>query len=135
MPKQDVELLQGTLDVLILKTLSWEPRHGYAVVKWLQEVTGKVLMVEEGSLYPALHRLERRGWNVDDELRHHLELCTEELMAEGLSREAARAEALRRFGDLERVRRECELEAGAQQGSVRRAELWDSLRQDVIRTR
>ena len=62
MPKQDVELLQGTLDVLILKTLSWGPRHGYAVVKWIQEVTGKVLMVEEGSLYPALHRLERRGW-------------------------------------------------------------------------
>ncbi len=62
MPKQDVELLQGTLDVLILKTLSWGPRHGYAVVKWIQEVTGQVLMVEEGSLYPALHRLERRGW-------------------------------------------------------------------------
>jgi PadR family transcriptional regulator PadR len=58
----DVELLQGTLDVLILKTLSWGPRHGYAVVRWIQEVTGDVLVVEEGSLYPALHRLERKGW-------------------------------------------------------------------------
>ncbi|MFP2934135.1 PadR family transcriptional regulator [Pyxidicoccus sp. 3LG] len=62
MPKQDVELLQGTLDVLVLKTLSWGPRHGYAVVRWIQEVTGDALVVEEGSLYPALHRLERKGW-------------------------------------------------------------------------
>lgn len=62
MAKPDVELLQGTLDVLILKTLSWGPRHGYAVVRWIQEVTASVLVVEEGSLYPALHRLERKGW-------------------------------------------------------------------------
>jgi len=61
-PKTDVELLQGTLDVLVLKTLSWGPRHGYAVVRWIQQVTGDVLVVEEGSLYPALHRLERKGW-------------------------------------------------------------------------
>jgi len=60
--KTDVELLQGTLDVLVLKTLSWGPRHGYAVVRWIQQVTGDVLVVEEGSLYPALHRLERKGW-------------------------------------------------------------------------
>ena len=57
-----VELLQGTLDVLILKTLSWGPRHGYAVARWLQQVTDDVLRIEEGSLYPALHRLEKRGW-------------------------------------------------------------------------
>ncbi|WP_224368086.1 PadR family transcriptional regulator [Hyalangium versicolor] len=62
MPKADMELLQGTLDVLILKTLSWGPRHGYSVVRWIQEVTQDALVVEEGSLYPALHRLERRGW-------------------------------------------------------------------------
>ena len=62
MPKPDVELLQGTLDVLVLKTLSWGPRHGYAVVRWIEQVTGAVLVVEEGSLYPALHRLERKGW-------------------------------------------------------------------------
>ena len=58
----NLELLQGTLDVLVLKTLSWGPRHGYAVARWIERVTGDVLRVEEGSLYPALHRLERRGW-------------------------------------------------------------------------
>jgi len=57
-----VELLQGTLDVLVLKTLSWGPMHGYAVARWLQQVTDDVLQIEEGSLYPALHRLERRAW-------------------------------------------------------------------------
>ena len=58
----ELELLQGTLDVLILKTLSWGPRHGYAVARWLHSTSGDVLRVEEGALYPALHRLERRGW-------------------------------------------------------------------------
>ena len=56
------DLLQGTLDVLILKTLSWGPRHGYAVARGLQQLTDDVLQIEEGSLYPALHRMERRGW-------------------------------------------------------------------------
>ena len=59
---EDLDLLQGTLDVLILKTLSWGPRHGYAVARWIHEVSDDVLRVEEGALYPALHRLERRGW-------------------------------------------------------------------------
>jgi PadR family transcriptional regulator, regulatory protein PadR len=57
-----LDLLQGTLDLLILKTLSWGPAHGYAVARWIQQLTGKVLTVGEGSLYPALHRLEERGW-------------------------------------------------------------------------
>ncbi len=57
-----MDLLQGTLDVLILKTLSWGPRHGYAVARWLQQATHDLLSIEEGSLYPALHRMERRGW-------------------------------------------------------------------------
>ena len=56
------DLLQGTLDLLILKTLSWGPAHGYAVARWIQQLTGAVLTVGEGSLYPALHRLEERGW-------------------------------------------------------------------------
>ena len=56
------EMLQGTLDVLILKTLSWGPRHGYAVAKWLEETTDETLQIEEGSLYPALYRMERKGW-------------------------------------------------------------------------
>ena len=62
MPKEPVELLQGTLDLLILKTLSWGSTHGYGIARWIQQVTGDVLRVEEGSLYPALHRLEKRGW-------------------------------------------------------------------------
>jgi PadR family transcriptional regulator PadR len=59
---EQLDLLQGTLDVLILKTLCWGPRHGYAVARWIHEVSEDVLRVEEGALYPALHRLERRGW-------------------------------------------------------------------------
>jgi PadR family transcriptional regulator, regulatory protein PadR len=55
-------LLRGTLDVLILKALSWGPRHGYAVAEWIKLITDEELLVEEGPLYTALHRLERRGW-------------------------------------------------------------------------
>jgi transcriptional regulator len=61
-----VELLQGTLDLLVLKTLSWGSAHGYAIARWIQQVTGDVLRIEEGSLYPALHRLEKRGWISSD---------------------------------------------------------------------
>ena len=68
MPTTTVELLQGTLDLLILKTLSWGPAHGYAMARWIEQLTGSVLQVGEGSLYPALHRLEERGW-VDAEWR------------------------------------------------------------------
>jgi len=59
---EDLDLLQGTLDVLILKTLSWGPRHGYAIARWVHDNSDDVLRVEEGALYPALHRLEKRGW-------------------------------------------------------------------------
>ena len=54
-------IVQGTLDLLILKTLSWGPRHGYAIARWIEETTDDALHVEEGSLYPALHRMELRG--------------------------------------------------------------------------
>jgi len=57
-----MDLMQGTLDVLILKALSWGPLHGYAVVRWIERTTEDVLRIEEGALYPALHRMERRGW-------------------------------------------------------------------------
>src|SRR5919205_3756439 len=53
--------LHGTLDALVLKTLSWGPRHGYAVARWLEETTKDAIQIEEGSLYPALYRLEKRG--------------------------------------------------------------------------
>ena len=53
--------LRGTLEVLILKTLTWGPRHGYAIARWLEDTSSDLLRVEEGSLYPALYRMERRG--------------------------------------------------------------------------
>ena len=56
------EILQGTLDMLILQTLQWGPRHGYALSKAIRTNSGEILKVDTGSLYPALHRLERRGW-------------------------------------------------------------------------
>jgi transcriptional regulator len=59
-----VDLLQGTLDMLVLKALSWGSMHGYEVTRWLEERSGDALRIEEGSLYPALHRLARRGWVV-----------------------------------------------------------------------
>ncbi len=60
--KNRIELLQGTLDMLILQTLQWGPQHGYGIVQALRTRSGEVLQVETGSLYPALHRLERQGW-------------------------------------------------------------------------
>jgi transcriptional regulator len=58
----DRGVLQGTLDLLILKTLSWGPAHGYGIAAWIEQITDDALRVEEGSLYPALHRMERKGW-------------------------------------------------------------------------
>jgi len=56
------DLVQGTLDLLILKTLLTETRHGWAIAKRIQQMSGEVLQVQQGSLYPALHRLEQQGW-------------------------------------------------------------------------
>jgi PadR family transcriptional regulator PadR len=64
MAKEALPLLPGTLDAMVLKTLSRGPRHGYAIARWLEEATGDALQIEEGSLYPALYRMERRGWIV-----------------------------------------------------------------------
>jgi PadR family transcriptional regulator len=58
----DLELLQGTLDLLVLKALAWGPRHGYDVARWVRETTHEDLRVEEGALYTALHRMEQRRW-------------------------------------------------------------------------
>jgi PadR family transcriptional regulator PadR len=60
------DLVQGTLDLLILKTLSLEPKHGWAIAKRIQQISNEVLQVQQGSLYPALHRLEKRGWLAAD---------------------------------------------------------------------
>lgn len=62
MTESQLDLPQGTLDLLILRTLSFGPQHGWAVSERVQQVSGDVLRIQQGSLYPALHRLERRGW-------------------------------------------------------------------------
>jgi transcriptional regulator len=58
----NLELLQGTLDLLILKTLTWGPRHGYAIARWIAERTRDELVIEDGALYTGLHRLQKHGW-------------------------------------------------------------------------
>ena len=57
-----VDLLQGTVDVLILRTLAWQPMHGYAISRWIRERSDGILAIEGAALYQALHRLERRRW-------------------------------------------------------------------------
>lgn len=60
------DLLRSSLDLLLLKALNWGPAHGYAITEWIEGATGSVLLLEEGTLYPALHRLESRGWIVSE---------------------------------------------------------------------
>src|SRR5450759_3209201 len=62
MEKSSLDVVRGTLDVLILKTLSWVPRHGYAISQNILRQTDEALLVEEGALYPALYRMEAKGW-------------------------------------------------------------------------
>jgi PadR family transcriptional regulator PadR len=62
MGDRDTDLIQGTLNVLILKTLSWGPMNGFAIAGWVRQTTGGDVELEEGALYPALHRMEHRGW-------------------------------------------------------------------------
>lgn len=62
MTTERIDLPQGTLDLLILRTISLEPQHGWAISERVQQVSSDVLCIQQGSLYPALHRLERRGW-------------------------------------------------------------------------
>jgi PadR family transcriptional regulator, regulatory protein PadR len=66
MAEQSIEFLKGTLDLMILKTLSWAPAHGYGIARWIEQCTDDVLQVEEGSLYPALYKLEENGLIVAD---------------------------------------------------------------------
>ena len=63
-PADKIELLQGTLDMIVLRTLRQGPAHGHEIARYIQRTTDDLLQVEHGSLYPALHRLERRGWLV-----------------------------------------------------------------------
>lgn len=74
MPRNIIDAVQGTLDFLILKTLSWGEMHGYGIAEWILENSGQELTIEEGTLYPALHRLEQKGsieaeWGLSDNNR------------------------------------------------------------------
>jgi len=74
MPIAQVDVLRGTLDLLVLKSLSWGPAHGYGVARWIAQATDDALRIEEGSLYPALYRLEERGlieaeWGISENKR------------------------------------------------------------------
>jgi transcriptional regulator len=62
MSDRDIDLIQGTLNVLILKTLSWGPMNGYAIAQWVRQATLGEIELEEGALYPSLHRMEHREW-------------------------------------------------------------------------
>jgi transcriptional regulator len=100
------DLLQGTLDLMVLKALSFGPRHGYALARWIEQVTADVLSVEEGSLYPALHRLEDRGaveseWGASENNRRARYY---RLTADGRKRLRTETASWRRFADaLSRV--------------------------------
>jgi DNA-binding PadR family transcriptional regulator len=102
MEKSKADHLHGTLDALILKTLAWGPKHGYGIARWLGEETEEVLKIEEGSLYPALYRLEKRGW---------------------IEAEAER-EARRRFGDVGGSGRSGSGIAGGSRSSPSRWSCW-----------
>jgi PadR family transcriptional regulator len=74
MSSRDINILRESLDLVILKALTWGPRHGYAIAEWIESATGDMLFVDEGTLYPALHRLARRKlveteWGLSDNNR------------------------------------------------------------------
>lgn len=62
MPPDDLDLIRGTLDLLILRALAWTPMHGLAVLRWIEQGSRDALQIEEGALYPALHRMEQKRW-------------------------------------------------------------------------
>ena len=97
----DLELLKGTLDLLVLKALTFGPRHGYAVARWIEDATRGTLQVEEGALYHALHRLEKRGWLSSEwglsEANRRARYYT--LLPEGRQQLAARARAFTRYAE------------------------------------
>jgi len=66
MAQSHLNLLQGTLDLLVLEALNGQPNHGYGVARWVREITAGTLAIEEGALYTSLHRMERRGWIVSE---------------------------------------------------------------------
>jgi len=99
MSDERLELPQGTLALLILKTVALEPQHGWAISERLRQISGATLLIRQGSLYPALHRLERRGWikarwGTSD---HHRRAKYYELTRKGRSQLGAQTDAWRRL--------------------------------------
>jgi transcriptional regulator len=97
-----VDLLQGTLDMLILKALAWGSNHGFGVARWIEQRSGAALTIEEGSLYPALHRMTRRGWikaqwGISENNRR---ARFYQLTASGRAQLVEEARAWRRFADV-----------------------------------
>src|SRR5205085_1750266 len=107
---QSLDLLQGTLDVLVLRTLAWGVMHGYAVSRWIRERTDGVIEIEDAPLYKALHRLGARGW----------------------TRETAEHEALRRFGDVDDARTYCDTMDRGTEAALRRSDWMRDLWQDLL---
>jgi PadR family transcriptional regulator PadR len=99
MPREPLGLLQGTVDVLILRTLAWAPMHGYGISRWIGQRSGGQLALEDAALYQALHRLERKGlvesqWGISEK-NHRAKYY--ELTAEGRRQLQAETAALRRY--------------------------------------
>jgi transcriptional regulator len=99
MPRQEVDVLQGTLDMLVLKALTWGRMHGYSILAWLRQTTDGELRIEDAALYPALHRLEARGfieaeWGLSDNNR---KAKYYELTARGRRELRAEAESWTRY--------------------------------------
>ena len=99
MARQKPELPQGTLDLLILKTLALEPQHGWAISERLHQISSATLLIRQGSLYPALHRLERRGWIKARwaQSEHNRRAKYYELTRKGRAQLEAQADAWRRL--------------------------------------
>jgi len=99
MARDDLPLLQGTLDVLVMKTLSWGPRHGYAIARWIKETTDAALQVEDRALYVSLHRMEERGWLESDwgVTENNRTAKYYQLTREGRKQLAAKADAWSRY--------------------------------------
>jgi PadR family transcriptional regulator len=101
MADSSIDFLKGTLDLMVLKTLSWGPSHGYGIARWIEQCTGDVLQVEEGSLYPALHKLEERGlivaeWGISE---HNRRAKFYRLTTSGRRQLAASHDSWARFAD------------------------------------
>lgn len=101
MPKAKHDILQGTLTLLVLKTLSTGPLHGYAITQHVQTVSAETLRVEEGSLYPALHRMEQDGWIKSEWARtdSNRRVRVYSLTAEGRRQLAEEEESWKRLAD------------------------------------